>query len=81
MKSFQSCIKINQLRCCDFDFQGTATPQGIKYFITVDCKPHRPQVFTMEKRAGKWTIVDAPQVPQWIHALEEQLAGAIMASA
>ena len=82
MKHFFKCIKTHDLRsCCDFEFLQTSTPRGLRYFITVDCKPHKPQTFTMEFKGGRWNIIDAPLVPQWIHALEDQLSEAILQAA
>jgi hypothetical protein len=82
MKTFCKCIKIQgQNRCCDFDFHETYTPQGLRYFVWVDCKPHEPQTFAMKQRGYKWVIINAPLVPQWIHAVEEQLSDAIVSAA
>jgi len=38
----------------------------------------KPYLFHMEFRNNTWIIIGAPEVPHWIHELEEKLGRAIL---
>ena len=77
MGNFVESILVPQIGLLDFNFVEISTPAGRKYYVTV-LYQEKAELFNMELKSGKWKIVDAPQVPSWIHSVEKELSIAIL---
>jgi len=58
-----------------FHFSLVQTPQGESYYVSILEKPSF--LFQVKKANGRWRIVDAPKVDQWLHSLEAELHSVI----
>ena len=61
----------------EFSFNGIDTIDGLKFHITVLCDSCQHVHFTMHECKGGWEFINAPQPPQWILHLENELSRAI----
>ena len=64
-----------------FYFQRVLKTGGVRYYVSVaDSNTRQHHFETAETFEGKWKIIDAPKVPDWIHSLEEELGKAILSN-
>jgi hypothetical protein len=63
-----------------FLFNRVLTAGSSRYYISVSNEEKLSYLFQMDQSdsSGNWKIIDAPQVPAWIHKLETELAQAII---
>lgn len=67
--------KINSL---EFSFKRIHTPNGLPYYVSVIDTNGEVFSFNMKEDTGRWKIINAPKVPDWIIELEKQLANQIL---
>lgn len=67
--------KINSL---EFSFKRIHTPNGLRYYVSVIDTNGEVFSFNMKEDTGRWKIINAPKVPDWIIELEKQLANQIL---
>lgn len=56
-----------------FAFNRMATPGALRFHVAVTDPAGTPCLFDMQQVAGRWKIINAPQVPEWILTREEDL--------
>ena len=49
------------------------TTSDIRYYVSMTGHAQKPYLFHMENKNGRWIIIDAPKLPQWIHSLQNDL--------
>jgi hypothetical protein len=77
MPSFLKKILVPEQGVLDFHFDRIYTVHGIQYFILVNNnKIYRR--FRMQQKDGLWVLVGTETLPDWIIALEVELANAIL---
>ena len=73
MTDFSRIILVEPSFSPEFFFQKFISPKSEKYHVFTKDKQHNDCSFEMERAYGRWKIIDAPKVPQWIISLEAQL--------
>ena len=58
----------------EFSFLRKTTPLSDKYFILAMDNSLKAHWFGMEKRGGKWVIINATKVPAWIYNMEDKVS-------
>jgi len=61
----------------EFSFLRKTSLLSDKYFILAMDKDLKAHWFSMEKRCGKWVIIEALKVPAWIYNSQDALSDAI----
>ncbi len=77
MPSFSKKIFVLDQGVSEFQFDRIYTIGGIRYFVTVHGNGKYFH-FNMLQRDGLWEIVHSEILPDWILALEVELANAIL---
>jgi hypothetical protein len=77
MHDFTKRILISKGFTAEFLFNHIFTFNGVRYYVSVTDGKGQTLGFNMEKKYGRWKIIDAPKVPGWIMNIEEQLEDAI----
>ena len=80
MQDFTKRIAIQEGFKPEFLFNQIYTVHGVRYYVSVKDKDRRTLAFNMEEKNGRWKIVDAPKVPDWIINIEDKLEEAILKS-
>jgi hypothetical protein len=61
---------------CEFIFNRTSA-DAPRYYVSVRHGESKALLFTMEDKGKGWTIVNAPNLPEWIWESEHTLAAEI----
>ena len=78
MEDFSWKIFVNHI-LLQFHFHKVLNSSHLRYHISVKDATQKAHHFEMERLGqNSWKIIDAPKVPDWIHALESQLEKAIL---
>ena len=77
MENFTKHVLVAQGFYPEFFFNKIHTATGLRYHVSVKDKENNPYFFDMEEKEGKWKIIDAPKVPDWIMNIEQKLENAI----
>ena len=79
MRKFTKRIFIDKGFQPEFFFSRIYTPIGIRYHVSVMDSADRFSVFfNMVEQEGSFRIINAPEVPDWIRNLEQELEQAIL---
>lgn len=63
-----------------FSFHKINSTKGNRYHITTAGEDGQPYSFDMENNYGRWKIIDAPRVPDWVRLYEEKLVSLLVAA-
>jgi hypothetical protein len=77
MQSISVHITIEASFKPEFFFNRIYTVDGVRYHVSVIDTERKSWFFGMQERGGKWQIINAPKVPDWIIDVEKQLELAI----
>jgi hypothetical protein len=77
MQNFSIHITIDASFKPEFFFNRIYTVAGVRYHVSVIDTERKSWFFNMQARNGKWQIINAPKVPDWIINVEMQLEEAI----
>lgn len=79
MKFFTETFYDTQEGILEFHFERVGHPTTTGYKVAVIVGPDKTYNFIMEEGDGKWNIVDAAKLPDWIRSFEEELSDSICA--
>lgn len=76
MQTFSQLIPVGKEKLF-FTFSPLQAGGDLRFYVRVVDARGNTLLFHMERKEERWTIIDAPRVPQWIHAVELALHQAI----
>jgi hypothetical protein len=77
MPNFTKRILVRDKFNPEFLFNRIYTVDGVRYHVSVMDADRHVFAFNMEEKYGRWKIINAPKIPDWIMNIEKELEDAI----